>query len=123
MQKLNISGYALKLSARNVVSVSSFSLTSFLKAEISVVCTVLLNSARIVRNCSLKLLTERFLIGYTKRKKSCKNQIVNVRNDSKVDSPIESFKGWSLNDLIASINFSLLRTELNIYRRQVVSSA
>lgn len=123
MQKLSILGYVLKLSVRNVISVSSFSLTNFLKAEISVVCTALLNSVKTVRNCSLKLWTEPFLTGYTKRKKSCKNLIVSVRNYSKVDSPIESFKGWSLNGLIASINFSLLSTRSKFYRRQVVSCA
>lgn len=120
MQKLNISGYALKLSARNVVSVSSFSLTSFLMVETSVVCTALLNSVKTVRNYSLKLLIEPFLTGYTKRKKSSKKLTVSVRNDSKVDSPCESFKGWSLIDLIASINFSLLSTKNKIYRRWVV---
>lgn len=123
MQKLNISRYALKLSARNVVSVSSFSLTNFLMAETSVVCTALRSLVRIARSCSLKLLTEQFLIGYTKRKKSSKKTIVGVRNNSEVDSPIESFKGWSLNGLIASINFSLLSTKNKIYRRQVVRCA
>lgn len=123
MQKLNISGYALKLSARNVVSVSSFSLTSFLMAEISVVCTALLNSVKTVRNCSLKLWIEPFLTGYTKRMKSSQKSVSHVRNDSKVDSPCESFKGWSLIDLIASIKLSLISTKNQIYRRQVVSYA
>jgi hypothetical protein len=44
-----------------------------------------------------------------------------VKNDAKVDSPCESFKGWSLIELIASINFSLLSTEKEVYRRQVVT--
>ena len=120
MQKLNISGYALKLSVRNVIRDSSFSLTNFLKVEISVVCTVLRNLVVIVRSYSLKHLIKVFLIGHTKRKKSSKNLMVSVRKCLKIDSPIESFKGWSLNDLIASINFSLLSTRSKDYRRQVV---
>jgi len=119
MQKLSISGYVLKLSARNVVRGSLFSLTSFLKVETSVVCTVLLNLARIVRSYSLKLLTKAFLTGHTKRMKSSKKPIVSVRNDSKTDSPCECLRGWSLLDLIASINFSLLSTRTEIYRRGV----
>ena len=123
MQKLSISGYALKLSARNVVRDSSFSLTSFLMVETSVVCTALRSLVAIVRSYSLKLLTKAFLIGHTKRMKSSKKLMSHVRNDSKVDSPCESFKGWSLIELIASINFSLLSTESEVYRRQVVSCA
>lgn len=123
MQKLSISGYALKLNVKNAIRGLSFSLTSFLRAEISVVCTVVRSSARIVRSCSLKLLTERFLTGYTKRKKSCKKLTDNVRIDSLNDSPIESFRGWSLIGLIARYQVSLISTRLNIYRRQVVSCA
>ena len=123
MQKLSISGYVLKLSAKNVVRDLSFSLTSFLKVETSVVCTALRSSVAIARSYSLKLLTKAFPTGHTKRKKSSKNLMSHVRNDSKVDSPCESFKGWSLIDLMASINFSLLSTEREVYRQQVVTYA
>jgi hypothetical protein len=119
MQKLSISGYVLKLSARNVVRDSLFSLTSFLKVETSVVCTVLRNSVVIARSYSLKRLTEPFLIGHTKRMKSSKNLIVSVRNDSLCDSPCECLRGWSLIELIVSINFSLLSTRTEVYRRGV----
>jgi hypothetical protein len=119
MQKLSISGYALKLSARNVVRDSLFSLISFLMVETSVVCTVLRSSVVIARSCSLKLLTKAFLTGHTKRMKSSKKLIVSVRNDSKADSPCECLRGWSLIGLIASINFSLLSTRTEVYRRGV----
>ncbi len=123
MQKLSISGYALKLNVKNVIRGSLFNLTSFLKVETSVVCTVLRNSVAIARNCSLKLLTKAYLTGHTKRMKSSKKQIVCVRNDSFCDSPIESFKGWSLIDLIASIKDSLLCQDSKYYRRGVLSCA
>jgi len=119
MQKLSISGYALKLSARNVVRDSLFSLTSFFKVETSVVCTALLSLVVIARSYSLKLLIKAFLIGHTKRMKSSKKPIVGVRNYSFCDSPIECFKGWSLIELIASINFLLLSTRTEVYRRGV----
>jgi hypothetical protein len=123
MQKLSISGYVLKLNVRNVTKGLSFNLTNFLKAKIFVVYTVVRSSVRIVRNCFLKLLTELFLTGYTKRKKSSTNMTDSVRIDSLNDSPIESFKGWSLLDLIARYQVSLPNTELNIYRREVISCA
>ena len=119
MQKLSISGYALKLSARNVVRDSLFSLTSFLKVETSVVYTVLRSSVAIARSYSLKLLIRAFLTGHTKRMKSSKKLIVSVRNNSLCDSPCECLRGWSLLDLIASINFSLLSTRTEVYRRGV----
>ena len=123
MQKLSISGYALKLSARNVVRDSLFSLTSFLMVETSVVCIALLNSVAIARSYSLKRLTKAFLTGHTKRMKSSKKLRVSVRNDSLCDSPIECFKGWSLIDLIASIKDSLLCQDSKDYRRGVLSCA
>ncbi len=119
MQKLSISRYALKLSARNVIRDSLFSLTSFLKVEISVVCTAVRSSVVIARSCSLKLLTKVFLIGHTKRMKSSKKLMVSVKNDSLCDSPHECLRGWSLIELIASINFSLLSTRTEVYRRGV----
>lgn len=119
MQKLSISGYALKLSARNVVRDSLFSLTSFLKVETSVVCIVLHSSVAIAKSCSLKRLTKVFLTGHTKRMKSSKKTMVSVRNDSLCDSPYECLRGWSLISLIASINFSLLSTRTEVYRREV----
>ena len=119
MQKLSISGYALKLSAKNVVRDSSFSLTSFLMVETSVVYTVLRSSVVIAKSCSLKLLTRVFLIGHTKRMKSSKKLTIQVRNDSLYDSPCECLRGWSLIELISSINFSLLSTRTEVYRRGV----
>jgi hypothetical protein len=38
---------------------------------------------------------------------------------SMTDHPIETLIGWSLIDLIASINFSLLITRTEVYRRGV----
>jgi hypothetical protein len=119
MQKLSISGYALKWNVNTVTRGSLFSLTSFLKAEIFVVCTVLRNSVAIARNYSLKLLTKAYLTGHTKRMKSSKKLIVSVRNDSFCDSPCECFKGWSLIGLIASIKDSLLCQDSKDYRRGV----
>ena len=119
MQKLNISGYALKLSVRNVVRDSLFSLTSFLMVETSVVYTVLRSLVAIARSYSLKRLIKAFLTGHTKRMKSSQELTIQVRNDSKDDSPCECLRGWSLIDLIASINFSLLSTRTEVYRRGV----
>ena len=123
MQNLSISGYVLKLSAKNVINASLSSLTSFLKVETSVVCTVLRNLVAIARSYSLKRLTKAFPTEHTKRKKSSKKQIVSVRNLLKLDSPIESFKGWSLLDYLASIKLSLLSIRSKFYRQLVISSA
>lgn len=121
MQKLSISGYALKLSAKNVIRDSSFSLTSFLKAEIFVVCTALHNSAVIAGNCSLKLWTRAFLTGLTKRMKSSQRLKNSVRVIKISDSPIECCRGWSLLDLIASYRTSLFQAQKSVYRRGVIT--
>lgn len=120
MQKLSISGYALKLSAKNVTRDSSFSLTNFLKAETSVVCTALHNSAVTAGNCSLKPWTRAFLTGHTKRMKSSQKLKNSVRVIRINDSPIECCRGWSLLGSIASCRTSLFQAQKLIYSRGVI---
>src|SRR3990167_4516019 len=121
MQKLNISGYVLKLNVNTAVNGLWFSLTSFLKAETFVVCSAVTSSAKTGVSCSLKRLTRVFLTGLTKRMKSSQNLKNSVGVIRINDSPIEYCRGWSPFDLIASNETSLLLTQKLIYRRGVIT--